>query len=245
MPYLARLTNKQATMDFELGSSGAGGAGGKQQHLDDDRVARLPVGKNLVEDNGKACTHEVAWPPGQEGSLQPPSKREGPPAREYPFKIDPFQQTAINALESGERQAAASQPQRAWGVGKSRNCRGCLLCAHGRGPGRQAAACALRQGHAWMRGCVFGVPDSIIRCLAWVGSGCAQAVGAPRQEGAGRTAAKQSSAWQRSHQHMPNRFTARRPMLIPMRTLHACRALGAGASAQPHMSGHDAVSLLP
>ncbi|KAI7836432.1 hypothetical protein COHA_009701 [Chlorella ohadii] len=56
---------------------------------------------NLIEVDGKSCTHEVAWPPGEEGSPLPPPARPGPPAREYPFKIDPFQQTAVNALEAG------------------------------------------------------------------------------------------------------------------------------------------------
>ncbi|PRW05917.1 superkiller viralicidic activity 2-like 2 isoform B [Chlorella sorokiniana] len=56
---------------------------------------------NLIEVDGKSCTHEVAWPPGEEGSPMPPPARPGPPARQYPFKIDPFQQTAVNALEAG------------------------------------------------------------------------------------------------------------------------------------------------
>jgi ATP-dependent RNA helicase DOB1 len=38
---------------------------------------------------------------GEEGSLLPPAPRPGPPARVYPFPIDPFQQAAINALEAG------------------------------------------------------------------------------------------------------------------------------------------------
>lgn len=71
--------------------------------LGDDRVAAMPVGSNLIEVDGKSCTHEVCWPPAQQGSNEPPKAREGPPAREYPFKLDPFQQTAINALEAGER----------------------------------------------------------------------------------------------------------------------------------------------
>ncbi|KXZ50647.1 hypothetical protein GPECTOR_15g331 [Gonium pectorale] len=66
-----------------------------------ERVAALPVGANLVEVDGKACTHEVAWPPDQQGSTLPPPQREGPPARVYPFKIDPFQQVAVNCLEAG------------------------------------------------------------------------------------------------------------------------------------------------
>lgn len=31
----------------------------------------------------------------------PPPPHAGPPAREYAFKLDPFQQTAANALEAG------------------------------------------------------------------------------------------------------------------------------------------------
>ncbi|GIL48638.1 hypothetical protein Vafri_5094 [Volvox africanus] len=73
----------------------------KAARLSDERVARLPVGANLVEVDGKSCTHEVAWPPGQEGIRLPPPAREGPPARVYPFKIDPFQQVAVNCLEAG------------------------------------------------------------------------------------------------------------------------------------------------
>ncbi len=85
-------------------ASGSAAPPGKMPRLaDDNRVARLAVGANLVEFDGKACTHEVAWPPGMEGSPLPPPKREGPPAREYPFKIDPFQQVAVNCLEAGER----------------------------------------------------------------------------------------------------------------------------------------------
>ena len=72
----------------------------KSRRLADDRVAVLPQGANLVECDGKSCTHEVAWPPGMDGSTRPPTCTVAP-AREYPFKLDPFQQTAINALEAG------------------------------------------------------------------------------------------------------------------------------------------------
>eukprot|EP00887_Chlorella_sp_A99_P001342 scaffold14.g1342.t1 len=69
----------------------------KKRRLDTD----IPR-KNTVEIDGKGCTHEVVWPEGaEEGSLLPPPPRPGPPAREYPFKLDPFQQTAVNALEAG------------------------------------------------------------------------------------------------------------------------------------------------
>ncbi|EFN51100.1 hypothetical protein CHLNCDRAFT_141429 [Chlorella variabilis] len=73
----------------------------KRARLASDRVAPMPSGANLIEVDGKSCTHEVAWPPGEEGSLLPPPPRAGPPAREYPFPLDPFQQTAVNALEAG------------------------------------------------------------------------------------------------------------------------------------------------
>jgi superfamily II RNA helicase len=98
-------------MTLEGGGAAAAGGGAEAEadrsvklaRLGDDRLARLPAGGNLVEFEGKSCTHEVAWPPGQEGSLLPPTAKEGPPAREYPFRIDPFQQSAINALEAGAR----------------------------------------------------------------------------------------------------------------------------------------------
>ncbi len=77
------------------------GAAAKRPRLEDDRVAPHPVGINVIEVDGKACTHEVAWPPGQEGSTKPPAARAGPAARQYPFELDPFQQTAINCLEAG------------------------------------------------------------------------------------------------------------------------------------------------
>eukprot|EP00803_Ostreobium_quekettii_P000360 evm.model.scf_2577.3 EVM.evm.TU.scf_2577.3 scf_2577:12172-20282(+) len=57
---------------------------------------------NLVEVDGKSCTHQVVGPPGWEGPNAPPPRKQGPPAMEFPFSLDPFQQTAINALEAGD-----------------------------------------------------------------------------------------------------------------------------------------------
>jgi ATP-dependent RNA helicase DOB1 len=73
----------------------------KPRRLAEDRVAAVPVGANLIECDGKSCTHEVAWPPQLQGSAQPPPSCNRAPARNYAFKLDPFQQTAINALEAG------------------------------------------------------------------------------------------------------------------------------------------------
>ena len=55
----------------------------------------------LLQRDGKACTHQVAWPLGKSGSTDPPlhSKRD---AHEFPFSIDPFQSVAIDALEAGD-----------------------------------------------------------------------------------------------------------------------------------------------
>lgn len=38
---------------------------------------------------------------GKRGSLLPPDPSAKPTAREYPFTLDPFQQTAVNCLEAG------------------------------------------------------------------------------------------------------------------------------------------------
>ncbi|CAG9465443.1 unnamed protein product [Pedinophyceae sp. YPF-701] len=63
---------------------------------------------NTIEYDGKACTHEVAWPPGHEGPLGPPAAPSKPPAKEYSFAIDPFQRTAIHALEAGHNVLVAA-----------------------------------------------------------------------------------------------------------------------------------------
>jgi ATP-dependent RNA helicase DOB1 len=55
----------------------------------------------MLQRDGKACTHQVAWPPGKQGSTEPPPK-VGQMAHEFPFTIDPFQSTAIEALEAGD-----------------------------------------------------------------------------------------------------------------------------------------------
>ena len=74
----------------------------KSSKLEDDRIAASPTGVNLIQANDKTCTHEVAWPPGIQGSPLPPSKSTAPSAKEYAFPLDPFQQTAINSLETGQ-----------------------------------------------------------------------------------------------------------------------------------------------
>lgn len=73
----------------------------KHSKLEDDRVAAPSFGTNLIQVNGKTCTHEVAWPPGEQGSQSPPDRSATAAAKEYAFPLDPFQQTAINALERG------------------------------------------------------------------------------------------------------------------------------------------------
>lgn len=60
-------------------------------------------GPQVIEIGGKSCQHEVAWP-GKVDDLalfKPPPKSTKLPAKQYPFAIDPFQQTAINCLEAG------------------------------------------------------------------------------------------------------------------------------------------------
>jgi hypothetical protein len=109
----------------------------KMARLAADPALIATRGVNLIEVDGKSCTHEVAWPPredprdaaepgpqtvaaaaaaaagvaptaaaaiagvDEERSMVPPPPRPGAAAKEYPFKLDPFQQTAINCLETG------------------------------------------------------------------------------------------------------------------------------------------------
>jgi hypothetical protein len=49
----------------------------------------------------KACKHEIAWPEGEIGRAGAPQEVEKL-AHTFPFKLDPFQRTAINALEAGD-----------------------------------------------------------------------------------------------------------------------------------------------
>lgn len=77
----------------------------RHSKVEDDAVARPSTGANLIQVNGKTCTHEVAWPPGENGSRLPPAQSTAASAKEYAFPLDPFQQTAINSLETGSRSA--------------------------------------------------------------------------------------------------------------------------------------------
>ena len=48
-------------------------------------------------------SHTLPTAADQEGSLLPPPAHVGPPAREYPFKLDPFQQVQCCATSGGQR----------------------------------------------------------------------------------------------------------------------------------------------
>lgn len=62
----------------------------------------------LQTEGSHQCTppHPVSVGPaipgaGREGSTLPPPASSRPSARQYRFKLDPFQQTAVNILEAG------------------------------------------------------------------------------------------------------------------------------------------------
>jgi superfamily II RNA helicase len=69
-------------------------------------------GPQIIQIDGKSCQHEVAWPGIVEDdkAFQAPPKSKQAPAKQYPFSLDPFQQTAINCLEAGDELGA----QRKW-----------------------------------------------------------------------------------------------------------------------------------
>lgn len=48
----------------------------------------------------ESCTHEVALPPGHE--FQPLKQPTRPPAKNYKFTLDPFQQQAILCIENNQ-----------------------------------------------------------------------------------------------------------------------------------------------
>lgn len=48
----------------------------------------------------ESCTHEVALPPEQE--FIPLERKEGKPAKEYKFILDPFQKEAILCIENNQ-----------------------------------------------------------------------------------------------------------------------------------------------
>ena len=53
--------------------------------------------------HGRSCTHEVVGPGGEPLGRPPPAARaDAPPAKEYPFRLDPFQSVSCNCLEAGE-----------------------------------------------------------------------------------------------------------------------------------------------
>ena len=60
-----------------------------------------PISNAVLQREGKACTHQVAWPTGSTGSCEPPPAAKQH-AHTFPFLIDPFQSVAINALEAGD-----------------------------------------------------------------------------------------------------------------------------------------------
>ena len=76
----------------------------KQAKVSEDAGVSVTSGPQVIEVGGKSCQHEVAWPGRvqDEKAFQPPVRSSQPPAKQYPFALDPFQQTAINCLEAGE-----------------------------------------------------------------------------------------------------------------------------------------------
>lgn len=51
-------------------------------------------------DSMDACTHEVAYPPGQE--YRPLESARGEPAKKYPFALDSFQKESILCVDNNQ-----------------------------------------------------------------------------------------------------------------------------------------------
>lgn len=63
--------------------------------------AQHPQGGTFIEVDGKSCFHRVAWPKDAPAIEEPPPVHTGPFAKDYPFELDPFQNTSIACLEAG------------------------------------------------------------------------------------------------------------------------------------------------
>mmetsp|Transcript_95298 Transcript_95298/g.208402 ORF Transcript_95298/g.208402 Transcript_95298/m.208402 type:complete len:1043 (+) Transcript_95298:202-3330(+) len=81
------------------------GVGAAAAVVADDAARAAKLASEIIyekyDDVDTGCIHECARPAGQgrSGPLAPPTKA---PAKEYPFKLDVFQQRATNCLENGE-----------------------------------------------------------------------------------------------------------------------------------------------
>jgi hypothetical protein len=102
----------------EVRGGGCGGGGCVAVNARDERCSCRPgcpcafaAAERHLQPNFNT-PHQVVWPlleadggkgapAPDERSLLPPAAHKGPPARTYPFPLDPFQQTAINCLEAG------------------------------------------------------------------------------------------------------------------------------------------------
>lgn len=92
---------QKRTREDEAGGNDT--APSKQAKFGEEALPAQEGGVNHVEIDGKTCTHAVAWPEeALAGSPLPPPARPGPPAKDFPFTLDPFQRTAINCLEAGK-----------------------------------------------------------------------------------------------------------------------------------------------
>ncbi|RWW16569.1 hypothetical protein GW17_00019536 [Ensete ventricosum] len=82
----------------------------KRKALEDSNPEFVPPSKSPREaavvrlDEPAACLHDVSYPDGYAVPTRPrpASENPKPPAREFPFELDPFQLEAIKCLDSGE-----------------------------------------------------------------------------------------------------------------------------------------------
>ena len=61
-----------------------------------------PASNVVADDEVIECLHEIAWPPGMRPPDEPKAKIDRPPARTYPFTLDPFQRASVQCLEREE-----------------------------------------------------------------------------------------------------------------------------------------------
>jgi len=105
-----RLSALPSLKNYQEGASAApaAAAAAGPAPLDDEEESGNRLQSNTavpVRDGERSCMHDIAFPPGVTGNIGEivsKMKPNVPPARTYPFKLDPFQNQSTLCIDKGE-----------------------------------------------------------------------------------------------------------------------------------------------